>query len=70
MDYFERKAWHGCEKVVPSMTIIVPISYSFNFNLIFRSTVQMLMSLLDDGGVSRRRGRRLKRRVYQNKVFY
>lgn len=36
--------------------------------LIFRSTVQMLMSLMDPERVKRRKGHRLKRRVYQNKV--
>ena len=35
----------------------------------FRETVQMLVSLLDPEGVERRKGRRLKRRVYQNKVI-
>ena len=38
------------------------------YNLIFRSTVQMLMSILDYVGAKRRRKHRLKRRVYQNKV--
>ena len=37
-------------------------------NLIFRSTVQMLMSILDYDGAKQRRKHRLKRRVYQNKV--
>ena len=33
-----------------------------------RSTVQMLLSLMDPEGVRRRRQNRLVRRVYQNKV--
>ena len=33
-----------------------------------RSTVQMLMSVLDSQGAKRRKNHRLKRRVYQNKV--
>lgn len=35
-----------------------------------RSTVQMLLSLLDPEGARRRRGRRLRRRIYQNKVSF
>lgn len=33
-----------------------------------RSTVMMLLRLLDPEGSERRRGHRLRRRVYQNKV--
>jgi len=33
-----------------------------------RSTVQMMMAVLDSQGAKRRRRRQLKRRVYQNKV--
>ena len=35
-----------------------------------RQTVQMLLSITDPEGVARRKGRRLKRRIYQNKVCY
>ena len=34
-----------------------------------RSTVQMMMSVLDSEGAKRRRNHRLKWRVYQNKVL-
>ena len=33
-----------------------------------RSTVQMLLAILDSDGVARRKARRMKRLVYQNKV--
>ena len=36
-------------------------------NLLCRSTVQMLLSVMDPDGVKRRRQNRLVRRVYQNK---
>ena len=42
--------------------------HGINCILNFRSTVQMLMSLLDDEGARRRKQHRLVRRVYQNKV--
>lgn len=35
---------------------------------IYRSTVMMIMKILNPDGVERRRRHRLKRRVYQNKV--
>ena len=37
---------------------------------LFRSTVQMLKSLLDPEGVKRRKGHRVTRRVYQNRVRF
>ena len=45
------------------VSILVGTCVKFN-----RSTVQMLMSVLDSDGAKRRRCRRLIRRVYQNKV--
>lgn len=38
------------------------------YNSTARETVQMLLSLLDLIGAKRRKGRRLRRRLYQNKV--
>ena len=37
-------------------------------NYVYRSTVQMLMSIVDADGAKRRRRKRLVRRTYQNKV--
>ena len=52
------------------MHLILFVVMENNDGFTFRETVQMLMSLLDSEGVQRRRQRRLKRRVYQNKVTY
>ena len=48
-----------------SCDINMLIGICFKFD---RSTVQMLMSVLDNDGAKRRRCHRLKRRIYQNKV--
>ena len=62
----KRQAWFTCEKVLYGLRL--------NRNLVFnnithnRRTVQMLLSVMDGEGVKRRSARRLKRRVYQNRV--
>ena len=41
---------------------------SLKLKIIYRSTVMMLMKILNPTGVENRRRHRLKRRIYQNKV--
>ena len=57
------KIWPSCQKVK-----VLPMSGNDSDYYIHRNTVQMLMSLIDLQGAKRRKGCRLKRRVYQNKV--
>lgn len=61
----QTKAWLSCEKVL--VFVLFPL-FKIIKTLTCRSTVQMLLSLLDPEGVKRQRGHRLRRRVYQNKA--
>ena len=56
---------HGLQVKRCDISMLYIVGTCFKFN---RSTVQMLMSVLDSDGAKRRRRRRLIRRVYQNKV--
>ena len=48
--------------------LVLPSSMGFESLYYLRSTVQMLLAILDSEGVARRKAHRMKRRVYQNKV--
>ena len=62
MDDTATKAWVTSKEVC-----VFRCDISMLVGICFRSTVQMLMSVLDNDGAKRRRCHRFKRRVYQNK---